>query len=238
MDANAAKTITSETENPFATLLDGYRFKVCETPGELAEALAVRDRVYRETGYEVACPDQYDHRSWILRAEDATTGECVGTMRLTPRFAGPFEAEEYFELPAALCAPRSIEITRFAILPEHRRGNTPVPAVAFGLFRLCYEIFQVVGGRTGVVCSKASRAFTYTMMGFEGTGLKASYEKLNGYEHEVLATDFSDAPQFLIDNPFRTLFLDAEFPQVEVPSKRPAMGLVADPTAHEMPLSA
>ena len=215
-------------EDVFTNLLEGYRFTVCETQEEVAEALEVRCRVYADAGYAIPIPDEYDHRSWHLRAEEVSTGRCVGTMRITPRLMGSFEAEEYFTLPAELRGPRCFEITRFAILPEHRRDRTQIPGVAFGLFRLCYDVATTAGGTVGVVCSKASRAWTYTSMGFDPTGLVAAYEKLNGAEHEVLAVDFTDAHEFLRDNPFRTLFLDMTFPEVIVPNRRPPLGLVPD----------
>jgi hypothetical protein len=217
------------TESAYAGLLEGYRFRVCATAAEAAEAIAVRDRVYRETGYEIACPDDYDHRSWILRAEEIDTGRCVGTMRLTPRFAGPFEMEEYFELPGYLRTARCVEISRFAILPEHRRDKTPIPAVAFGLFRLCFDVIKAVGGQMGVLCTKPSRAMTYTMLGYQPTGITAAYGKLNGAEHEVFFGDIPRAPELLAEHALgREILLEARFPQVIVPTKRPPLGLVPD----------
>jgi len=231
MQAHAAQPERSENEleAAFDDLLEGFRFKVCETPAEVAEALEVRRQVYcAGSGYAIPCPDEYDHRSWILRAEEVRTGRCVGTMRLTPRFAGSFEAEEYFTLPRHLRASRNLEITRFAILPEFRRDKTMIPAVAFGLFRLCYELSKVVGTQLGVVCSKPERMWTYTSMGFEATGNTAAYAKLNGTVHELLVAPFHDASTLLRDNPFKVLFLETQFPEVIVPNRRPPLGLVPD----------
>ena len=222
---NKSDTVPTELE----TLLQGFRFRVCWTPEEMAEALEVRRRVYCDhAGYSVPCPDEYDHRSWVLRADDVRTGQCVGTMRLTPRFGGPFECEEYFELPAHLRTSAGVEISRFAILPEYRRATTLVPAVSFGLFRLCYDFALAVGSTFQVVCSKPERTWSYVAMSFEPTGRTAAYEKLNGCMHELLTCDFSNAPVNLPDNVFRTLFLYAEFPEVMVPDRRPPLGLVPD----------
>src|SRR5947207_4382285 len=122
---------------PFADLLRGYRFRVCTDPASFAAALDVRRRVYQGgCGYDVPVPDEYDGRSWLLLAEHEESGEAVGTMRITPRSAGPLEAEEYFRLPRHLLSPRTAEVTRFAILPEHRRGEGVMPSVSFGLFKL------------------------------------------------------------------------------------------------------
>jgi hypothetical protein len=216
-------------ETNFATLLQGFRFKVCETPEEVAEALEVRRQVYCvDGGYSIACPDEYDHRSWILRAEEIATGRCVGTMRLTPRFAGSFEAEEYFTLPRQARASRNLEITRFAILPEFRRDKLQMPAVAFGLFRLCFDMFQLVGSERCVVSSKPERSWTYTAMGFEQTGDVVAYAKLNGAVHELLILPFHDVANIMRENPFKILFVETDFPEVIVPNRRPPLGLVPD----------
>lgn len=230
MQSNTEETGKSEpTQDDFASLLAGFRFTVCETAEEAAEALEVRRRVYCcDAGYAIPCPDEYDGRSWILRAEDLATGQCVGTMRLTPRFAGRFECEEYFDLPPQLCGSTGIEISRFAILPEYRKRNALVPAVSFGLFRLCYELALAVGSTYQVVCSKEERVFTYTAMSFQPTGQTAAYEKLNGAEHELLWSDFSRAAEMLPDNVFRVLFLETAFDEVMLPNRRPPLGLVPD----------
>jgi N-acyl-L-homoserine lactone synthetase len=230
MQVQTGETVTSYTsqEPSLTELLRGYRFTVCETPEEAAEALAVRREVYAESGYSVPCPDEYDHRSWLLRAEDVRTGRCVGTMRLTPRVAGPFESEEYFRLSRDLQGPSGLEISRFAILAAYRRDRMLGPAISFGLFKLCYEFALAVGARYEVVCSKPERAWTYTSMGFQPTGITAPYTKLNGAVHELLRVDFREAPEFLRDNPFKILFLESNFSEVIVPSRRPPLGLVPD----------
>src|SRR5207244_9308548 len=97
----------------FTRLLRGYRFSVCEDAASVARALDVRRQVYRGAcGYEVPVPDEYDGRSWLLLAEDMRTGEAVGSMRVTPRAAGPLECEEYLVLPPALRSASAVEITR------------------------------------------------------------------------------------------------------------------------------
>ena len=95
----------------FTRLLRGYRFSVCADAASVARALEVRRQVYRGAcGYEVPVPDEYDSRSWLLLAEDVRTGEAVGSMRVTPRAAGPLECEEYLVLPPALRSARVVEI--------------------------------------------------------------------------------------------------------------------------------
>src|SRR5262245_56126215 len=84
-------------------LLDGFRFRVCETAEDATRAIWVRRRVYRDgSGYDVPVPDDVDARSWLLIAEDVRTGAAVGTVRITPRSVGELEAEEYMHLPKRL----------------------------------------------------------------------------------------------------------------------------------------
>src|SRR5690349_9498456 len=146
----------ADTNDDFiAGILQGFRFRVCQTREDWEAAIDVRRAIYRESlGYEVPVPDDYDHRSWLFLAEETTTGKVVGTMRVTPRFAGRLEAEEYFTLPRNLRDPMTREITRFAILPEYRKGKTFLPVVSLGLFKLVREFGARIGGRYLVVCSK------------------------------------------------------------------------------------
>jgi len=189
--AERADEITS-----FAGLLRGYRFSVCSDRSAFESALDVRRRVYQGgCGYDVPVPDEYDGRSWLLLAEHVDSGEAVGTMRITPRSAGPLEAEEYFRLPRHLRTPRAVEVTRFAILPEHRRGHGVMPTVSFGLFKLLINFLDEIGARHAVVCSKEERIWTYEWLCFQRTGLVASYTKLANAEHELLAVDLHDLRQ-------------------------------------------
>ena len=175
---------------PFGDLLRGYRFRVCTDPASFAAALDVRRRVYQAgCGYDVPVPDEYDGRSWLLLAEHEESGEAVGTMRITPRSAGPLEAEEYFHLPRHLRHPRTVEVTRFAILPAHRRSEGLMPAVSFGLFKLLINFLEQIGAERAVVCSKEERVWTYEWLSFERTGLSMPYAKLANAEHHLLTAD-------------------------------------------------
>jgi hypothetical protein len=235
MQLDSLQTTTSTTHATDiagipANLLDGFHFRVCRTTEEADRAVEVRRRVYREgAGYTVAVPDELDGRSWLLMAEDTQTGATVGTVRLTPRSAGPLEAEEYIDLPGWLAMPRAIEITRLAILPEYRKTNMLVPAVSFGLFRLTYEFATLLGAEFEVVCSKPERIMSYALMGFQPTGLTASYTKLNGARHELLWHDFRRAATLVENELFRRLYLGAGFPQVATPDVVPALGLAGEP---------
>ena len=212
-----------------AGLLEGFRFRVCETREDWEAAIEVRRAIYRESmGYEVPVPDDYDHRSWLFLAEETATGKVVGTMRVTPRFAGRLEAEEYFPLPRNLRDPMSLEITRFAILPEYRKGKTFLPVVSLGLFKLVREFGARIGGRYLVVCSKAERMWTYEWMRFKTTGLKARYEKLNDVEHELISCDIQRTLSDMDDHPFGPFFKYGKYEEVEVPARIPSPGMPWD----------
>ncbi|HEV7731919.1 MAG TPA: GNAT family N-acyltransferase [Candidatus Binatia bacterium] len=175
-------------------LLRGYRFRVCESPDDIRRALDVRRQVYRdECGYDVAIPDDYDARSWMLLALDADSGDAVGSLRMTPRAAGPIEAEEYFVLPPSLTSGRIVEATRFAILPSHRTGPRFLPAVALGLFKLCIRYVLALGADSVVVCAKPERVWTYEWIGFERTGRSAPYLTLDGSLHELMVSRVGSA---------------------------------------------
>ncbi len=230
--ATAQALTTPQTSNPeLATLLEGYRFSVCQDDESFARCLDVRREVYvRNFGYDVPVPDAYDHRAWLLMAEHIESGETVGTMRILPRAFGPIEAEEYFRLPAHLDSKNAIEISRFAILPAHRKTRTFYPIVSLGLFRMCYEFVMAIGSDCQIVCSKPAKLWTYQAMGFTSTGITARYESLNGAEHELLQHDLRNLRTALEGNPFSEFFLDMDFDEVALPDRLPAVGF-----GNEMP---
>jgi N-acyl-L-homoserine lactone synthetase len=214
-------------------LLAGYRFSVCDTPESFARALEVRRQIYvGNIGYEVPVPDSYDARSWLLLAEHVASGRAVGTMRLTPRFGGAFELEEYFTLPRELQSPRAVELSRFAILPEFRKGTTFVPVVSLGLFMLTRSWLDRIGAHLMVICAKPEKVWTYEWLRFQRTGRTAPYGKLGNVEHELLWCDFRrwcDARGDVTfqDHPFREFFT-ARHREVEVPTEMPRLDLAAD----------
>lgn len=207
-------------------LLRGYRFSVCETSDAAREALEVRRRVYNEgAGYDVPVPDFYDARSWLLQAQDEETGRVVGTMRLTPRFAGPFELEECFTLPKALRAPRAVELNRFAILPEYRKGKTFLPVVSLGLFKLAFHILAAIDAPHMVIASKPERIWTYEWLGFKRTGRTAQYGALDSSQHELLSIEVAKAAEGLAANPFKDFFMELDCPELVLPRRLPSLGL-------------
>jgi hypothetical protein len=207
-------------------ILTGYRFFVAQTPEDTHRAIAVRKAVYVDgSGYRLPVPDRYDARSWFLVAEDTSTGEPVGSMRLTPRAAGSLEAEEYFGLPASLRAGSAVELNRFAILPAYRKGKTFLPVVSLGLFKLVRRFLQQTEARYMVIASKPERVWTYEWMRFKRTGLVAQYAKLDYAEHELLSYDFRRAGDILRGHPFEGFFERMEYAEVELPEAIPALGI-------------
>jgi N-acyl-L-homoserine lactone synthetase len=234
------RTATAATFEPstdldagHTSLLEGYRFSVCRTPEACARALEVRRQIYvGNIGYEIPVPDSYDARSWLLLAEHVESGRAVGTMRLTPRFGGAFELEEYFTLPVELQSPRAVELSRFAILPEFRKGTTFIPAVSLGLFMLIRSWLDRIGAHLMVICAKPEKVWTYEWLRFQRTGRTAPYGKLGNVEHELLCCDFRlwcDARGDIAfqDHPFRDFFA-AEHREVEVPTEMPRLDLAVD----------
>ena len=217
----------NEADDFLAGLLRGYEFRVCQSREDWEAAIAIRRRIYHaDCGYDVEVPDEYDARSWLFVAEDRATGEVVGTMRVTPRWAGPLEAEEYFTLPRYLRTPMALEITRFAILPEYRKGKTFLPVVSLGLFKLLWSFATRIGASYLVVCSKAERLWTYDWLRFRTTGLKAVYAKLAGAEHELISFDLQRAPMeyAACHHPFEAFFTNQHITEVVVPSRIPSPG--------------
>jgi N-acyl-L-homoserine lactone synthetase len=232
-------TETDSSDELLVHILEGFRFQVCRDPWQAAQALEVRRQVYLEdSGYEVPIPDEYDRRSWLITAEDLSTGKIVGSIRVTPRFAGPLEAEEYFTLPTHLRTPKAYEVSRFAILPGYRKGKTFLPVVSLGLFKTVQMLLERVGAQYMVICSKPERAWTFEWMRFEHTGLLARYEKLNNAEHALLTYDFSRERQTMADHPLRAYWLDIQYPQVNVPKRLPALGLGGETTSRYVRLAA
>ena len=220
-----------DDESLLRGILAGYRFTVCEWGIDAAAALDVRRRVYVEaSGYQVAVPDEYDRRSWLLLAREVSSGEAVGSVRITPR-QGPLEAEEYFSLPLRLRTPRTAEVSRLAILPSHRKSRTFLPIVSLGLFKLVMRFLERVDADYMVVCSKPERIWTFEWMRFSRTGLSAPYTKLAGAEHELLWYDFKRKEHILRGHPFRSFFLDFEYDEVHMPTGVPPLGIPQAPPA-------
>jgi N-acyl-L-homoserine lactone synthetase len=220
-------TFPDDDEDFVASLLRGYEFRVCERHEDWDAALAIRRRVYGAgCGYDVEIPDEYDARSWLFLAEDRATGEAVGTMRVTPRWRGALEAEEYFTLPRYLRTPMALEITRFAILPEYRKGKTFLPVVSLGLFKLLWSFATRIGASYFIVCSKPERLWTYDWLRFRTTGLKAAYAKLAGAEHELISFDLQRAPieYAASHHPFEAFFTNDRIREVVVPARIPGPG--------------
>jgi len=223
-------TIHGEATNDILPgLLRGYRFTVCETHEAAVQALNIRRQVYvDDVGYDVPVPDAYDARSWLLLATDESTGQPVGSMRLTPRLAGPFELEEYFTLPKALRSAKSVELNRFAILPAYRKGKTFLPIVSLGLFKTVMVFLKSMGAHQMVIASKPERIWTYEWLRFRRTGRTALYGALDAVEHELLTYDFRRVDTTMDDHPLSPFFNTLDYREVVLPERLPSLGLGVD----------
>ncbi len=183
--------------DPYAGLTAGLRFFVIDDNAAARAALDVRLGVYtRKVGEPIEVPDEFDTRSWLLAAEHLASRKIVGTMRITPRDRGPFECEQFFDLPLRLRQGVAVEITRFAILPAYRRRPDSLPAVSLGLFRLSTDLCRRIDADWVVIASREEQIETYRWLGFEQTGLITDYGSLAGAPHELLWHDFKKLGSF------------------------------------------
>lgn len=234
----------------FSGLLRGYVFTVCEDPAAATRALEVRRRVYNEAcGYDVPIPDSYDRRSWLLLAEDAASGEAVGSLRVTPRWAGPLEAEEYFALPSEFLTTRIIEVTRFSVLPRRSDARRVLPAVALGLLKLSARFVGLLGAERVVICSRLDRVQVYGWLGFRETGQVAAYRKLSNIEHALMICDLGALDRrhergqwkFFVESPHGEIVLPARVPRLGLggtlvrPARRPPLPAVNRRTPSSRP---
>ena len=111
----------------------GYTFQVARDERALNAVYRIRWNVYADAGYiareeypEQYMEDQYD--KWSVNLLASYQGTAVGTLRLTPLSKGSpildlFRVEQWPTLD------KSVEVGRFAVLPEGRNGRV----VALGL---------------------------------------------------------------------------------------------------------
>ena len=206
-------------------LLRNYRFRLCLDEDSVARALEVRRQIYvDQVGYAVPVPDAYDLRFWMVIAEEARTGEAVGSMRITPRSQGPMECEEYFTLPPRFTAPTVYEVNRLAILPAHRKSETFLPVVSLGLFKSGVDFLVQMKATFALIASRPERVWTYKWLRFQSTGMKATYAKLAEAEHELLSYDYGRLDEIMAGHPFRHFFLNMRYDEITIPTDVPPAG--------------
>lgn len=202
-----------------------YRFRVCETEAEALAALEIRRQVYQENcAYTVSVPDEIDERSWYVLAEEAESGKPIGTMRATSRAYGPFELERYFRLPERLRSGRAVELARFAIIPEYRRGSG-APTVSLGLCNVIKRFLDTLGAEYMVFAAKAKQAMTYSWMRFTSTGIRAHYDDLGEGDHELMFGNMARSAIALEGHPFEPVLNGYPFEAGIVPATPPPLGL-------------
>jgi len=205
-----------EHETIPANLLSGFRFRLAESGADWDAGLGLREHRHHR------CPDAYDHRSWLLLAEEEHTRAIAGSVRITPRATGPLEAERHFPLPPRLRTPSTIEIARLATLPGHADGSTFVPAVQLGLFRLVHELAARIGARHGVVRDRSDRAWLYDWLRFTRLAFPTPADRQLLFVLDLTrALDDADA------HPFGSFFRDLSFPEIVLPRRIPAPGPVS-----------
>lgn len=224
-EAHAMTNTEREAVEQLAAMFAPYRFRVCETEEQALTAFEVRRRVYQEgCSYTIPIPDEIDERSWFVLAEDAATGSPIGTMRMTSRAYGAFELEKYFRLPERLRSPRAVELARFAILPEYRRGQG-APIVSLGICNLVKRFLDRLDAEYMVFAAKAKQAKTYSWMRFTSTGIRAHYDDLGEEDHELMFGNMARASLALEGHPFRSVLEGYPFTSGIVPAETPPVGL-------------
>lgn len=211
---------------PFTDLFQGFQFSVCSTPEKISEVLDFRNLIYNTgAGYRISVPDDQDHYSWHLVAEDTTKKIIVGSMRLTPWAKGPLEVEAYFCLPPGLDNP--VELARFAILPDYRKGRLGIPVVSVGLFTTVWQILLRNDIKQMICASTEKLISSYELLKFERTGRKAAFPHLSNKEHELLVWDYARAVKNLPGHPLQ-IFFEGNFSEISVPERMPPVGLLVD----------
>jgi hypothetical protein len=227
MDSEDRQSI-EQAESMFAP----YRFRICETDGDALTTFEIRRQVYQEAcAYTVKIPDDIDERSWFALAEEAATGRPIGTMRATSRVYGPFELEKYFRLPEALRSNRVVELSRFAIIPEYRRGHG-APVVSMGLCNVIKRFLDTLGAEYMIFAAKAKQALTYSWMRFTSTGIRAVYDHLGNEEHELMFGNMARAATALDRHPFKPVLSGYAFRTGIMPATTPPIGLGTAITKH------
>lgn len=222
IQAGVARDESRQTEF-LKSLLEGYRFRVATSPAEVAGVLDIRRSCYAK--YDIPIPDEYDARSWFLVAECEASGRIVGTIRITPRSAGPMELEEYFILPASLKRDTAVELTRFAILPEYRKSANGMPRVAFGLFKMVVAYVTTLGAEYMCVSSTPEQAKTYSWLGFTATGVAAPYRKLASKAHELFVWDIRHGFGPYDTQQFYSWFVEWKSEEIVLPTEPPPLGI-------------
>ena len=149
-------------------------------------------------------------------------------MRLTPRFAGPLEPEEYFTLPKAFRSPRSVELNRFAILPAYRKGKTFLPVVSLGLFKLALRLLE---GMDAAPHGDRRQARAHLDVRVDGLPADRPHRPLRRARRlrALAARDRrpqgGPAPR---GAPFEAFFCQIDYREVVLPRRLPSLGMGVD----------
>ena len=169
--------------------LYGYTFRVARSATDLEAVYHIRWKVYQGTGYILAeahphqqMKDEYD--AWSMNLLACHRGKPVGTLRMTPLDKGS-PILELFGVEQWPKPSKTIEIGRFAVLPEVRKGRI----VALGLLAKMNEwsLRSGVEWWVGYAPRPLLKTF-YEMIRYEeipvlpvGEREKAARQKMAGY---------------------------------------------------------
>jgi hypothetical protein len=176
------------------------RFNICVVRSE-ADLRAVCK--VRATSYGHHLPqlrgalEEPDELDWhpdtaVLLARDKTTGEAVGTARLSTNAHGPLQIERSAPLPALLERHLLAEVTRLSVLPNYDDPRVKLALMkATYLYAMAHQVqWMVIGARSdGLVRQYRRLGFTDLL----GEGRSVALAHAGNLQHRVLGLDVTAA---------------------------------------------
>jgi hypothetical protein len=217
------------------------RFNICVVRSE-ADLRAVCK--VRATSYGHHLPqlrgvlEEPDELDWhpdtaVLLARDKTTGEAVGTVRLSTNARRPLQIERSAPLPAPLEQQLLAEVTRLSVLPTHDDPRVKLALMkATYLYAMAHQVqWMVIGARSdGLVRQYRRLGFTDLL----GEGRRIALAHAGNLQHRVLGFDVTAAERnwHAAQHPFYDFMVRTHHPDIQLfaPAlSRPAV--VAQPMA-------
>ena len=200
-----------------------YRCSVCTNDAAVFRAFEIHRLSRGDAGYPVPVADEYDGRSWFVQAQDLDSRDTFASLRLTPRSAGPLEAERYFPFPSSVQSLAEISVVAFA-----RCGQTNAAAqsaVRLGVVGVAFAFLQAACVEFVATCCPLEDARAYERLGLTRTRLVAECPRQPGALQVLLHADLRCGGRQLPAGPLRDLL--ASLPPTEriAPEDLPPLGL-------------
>jgi hypothetical protein len=225
-----------------------FSLRVARSEADLRAACRVRCAAYGRHLPNLRTPfSEPDDLDWspdtaVFVAFDKSSGEAVGTARLSTNARQPLQIERSTELPDALDGRVLAEVTRLSVLPGH--GD---PRVKLALMKATYMYclarqvhWMVIGARSEALIRQYHR-LGFTDMLPEGQMVSLSYA--GGLPHRVLGFDVTAAERnwHAARHPFYDFMVGTYHPDIELfsqPLARPAQPVRLVHSQPHLPLAA